>query len=129
MGNKCLVNTNEGANDKGVIKFHVMPERSDSLINALGSVQATHQAVRDCMESFFKGVANERLNSMNLESTVQKETERRVEVVMKQVMTRVENELYAEAMRLARERLKEIVNNMPLRVAVEVEQRKAVANG
>lgn len=118
MQNMSRVNLEEASNDKSPIRFHVLPEKSSSLMNALGSVQVTHGVVKECMEVFFRGAVEEHLKKMDLDKIVKQQTERRLEIAMKQVMNRIESELLTEAMKYARERLKEMVYAAPLQVTI-----------
>ena len=102
------------------IKFHVLPVDSLNVRDAFGSIQVDKETVRKKLDEFLRDVIASRLNDLNLNASIAKQMDRRVEVATKTVFKAVEHELIATARDEMKKRLHIIVANMPISIAITI---------
>ena len=107
------------------VKFHVLPEKSDSLMDAIESVEVDAYVVKDLLDQFLKGAVEERFAMFKMDERIQQQMERRIEIATKTIMQRMETELTTVLSQQVRERVKQIVAAMPVNVQVTFGKQEA----
>lgn len=102
------------------IKFHILPVNSTNLRDTLGSIQVDKETVRKKLDEFLRNVIESRLRDLDLNASIAKQMDRRVEVASKTVFKVFERELIATARDEMQKRLHTIMASMPISVAITI---------
>lgn len=86
---------------------------------AFGSIEVSPKTVRDKMDSFLRDIVRIRCEQIGAEKKIDAEIDRRVEIAIKAVMTRIESDFVPYAVREAQKKIAAAVDTIQFSVKVE----------
>lgn len=102
------------------VKFEVLAVNDANFRQTFGSFTLDPAEVLARLDEFLKGVIQERYASFKMDERIQQQLDRRIEVVVKSIMQKAEQQIVTAAATHIQKRIKEQLDAMQISITVEV---------
>lgn len=102
------------------IRFHVLPEDSHALTDAVKAVSVHPEDIVAALEHYCKELIEERAKFLSVDAKIAAQLDRRVEIAVKSVLDRMQPRMATMAEEMVRDRIHKTVADAAINVAVSV---------